>query len=335
MSNTNDEIILEVKDLQVQFRTGKKTYLTAIQDVGFQLHKKEILCIVGESGCGKSVTANTILRLLPPQTSKVAQGQILFDGKDIAQLKEKEMREIRGDKISMIFQEPMTSLNPVYRIGDQLVEMYQAHDKKMSKKEAWKKSTEMLKLVGIPAPEERMKSFPHQLSGGMRQRVMIAMALSANPQILIADEPTTALDVTIQAQVLELMKELQEKLGTSIILITHDMGVVAEMADTVLVMYAGQVMEYADARTIFNKPMHPYTQGLLKSLTRADRDIEELESIKGNVPSLDQLGVGCRFSNRCDYNCEKCEQSCPQLIEVETGHFVRCFRCDAKQNEEV
>lgn len=335
MSNVNDEIILEVKNLQVQFRTGKKTYLTAVQDVGFQLHKKEILCIVGESGCGKSVTANTILRLLPPQTSRISQGQIHFEGQDIVQLKEKEMRQIRGNKISMIFQEPMTSLNPVYRIGDQMVEMYQAHNKKMSKKEAWDKSLEMLKLVGIPAAEERMKSFPHQLSGGMRQRVMIAMALSANPQVLIADEPTTALDVTIQAQVLELMKELQDKLGTSVILITHDMGVVAEMADTVLVMYAGQVMEYADAKTVFHKPMHPYTQGLLKSLTRADRDIDELESIKGNVPSLDQLGEGCRFSNRCDYNCEKCEKACPQLLEAEPGHWVRCFQCGAKQNGEV
>lgn len=322
------DVILDVQDLQVQFRVSKKDYLTAIENVSFKVHKKEVLCIVGESGCGKSVTANTILRLLPKQTSRISNGHILFQGQDLANLSEKEMRKVRGNKISMIFQEPMTSLNPVYRIGDQMVEMYKARDKRITKKEALKKAVEMLDLVGIPAPEERIHDYPHQLSGGMRQRVMIAMALSARPELLIADEPTTALDVTIQAQVLELMKKLQEEMDTSIMLITHDMGVVAEMADTVMVMYAGEVVEYGDVKTIFNKPMHPYTQGLLASLTRADRDMDRLSSIEGTVPALSRMPAGCRFSNRCTVcSGENCVNNSPCLVEVEPNHFVRCFRC--------
>lgn len=326
------DVILEVKDLQVQFRVSKKEYLTAIENVSFKVHKKEVLCIVGESGCGKSVTANTILRLLPKQTSRIFNGEIQFQGQDLTKLTEKEMRKIRGNKIAMIFQEPMTSLNPVYRVGDQMVEMYRAQNRRMSKKEALKKAIEMLDLVGIPAPEERVHDYPHQLSGGMRQRVMIAMALSARPELLIADEPTTALDVTIQAQVLELMKKLQEEMDTSVMLITHDMGVVAEMADTVMVMYAGEVVEYGDVKTIFNHAQHPYTKGLLESLTRADRDMERLSSIEGTVPALSRMPAGCRFSNRCSVcSGEGCVNNRPCLVEVEPNHFVRCFRCSAKE----
>lgn len=320
------DVILDVKNLQVQFRTGKAQTLTAIQDVTFQVKAGEILGIVGESGCGKSVTANTILRLLPKQTSLISGGSICFQGRDLVTLSEKEMRAVRGSKISMIFQEPMTSLNPAYRIGVQLVEMYQAHSK-ISKKEAWQKATEMLEKVGIPAPDQRMYEYPHQLSGGMRQRVMIAMALSAKPKLLIADEPTTALDVTIQAQVLDLMKELQREMGTSIILITHDMGVVAETSDYVMVMYAGEVVEYGSAAMIFKNPLHPYTKGLLNSLPRVDRDMQRLTSIPGTVPSLSEMPAGCRFSSRCEQCGGQCTQQKPQLIEVEPGHQVRCLLC--------
>ena len=330
------EVILDVRDLQVKFRVSKHDMLTAIQDVSFQVHKKEILGIVGESGCGKSVTANTILRLLPKQTSTISNGSILFHGQDLTKLTNREMRQVRGDKISMIFQEPMTSLNPVYRIGDQMVEMYRAKNKRMSKKEAWEKSIAVLEKVEIPSPAERMRDYPHQLSGGMRQRVMIAMALSARPELLIADEPTTALDVTIQAQVLQLMKQLQDEMDTSILLITHDMGVVAEMADTVMVMYAGQVVEYASVQTIFNRPMHPYTRGLLASLTRADRDMERLSSIDGTVPPLSRMPEGCRFHNRCTAcpGCGgACEKQTPPLLEVEPNHLVRCFACGVDGQE--
>ena len=321
------DVVLNVEHLQVQFKVSKKTTLTAVNDVTFQVKKGETLGIVGESGCGKSVTANTILRLLPKQTSIISGGRILMEGQDLVKISDKEMRALRGKKISMIFQEPMTSLNPVYRIGDQLVEMYQANSS-ISKKEAWKKSVEMLEKVGITSPEQRMYEYPHQLSGGMRQRVMIAMALSAQPQLLIADEPTTALDVTIQAQVLDLMKELQEKMNTAIMLITHDMGVVAETADYVMVMYAGEVVEYGDVRTIFTKPSHPYTQGLLASLPRVDKDMERLNTIEGTVPSLGNMPEGCRFSNRCPYCVERCMKEKPLLKDYD-GHQIRCFRCES------
>ncbi|MCI6255040.1 MAG: ABC transporter ATP-binding protein [Clostridiales bacterium] len=324
------DVILDVQNLQVKFRVSKTDYLTAIEDVSFKVHRKEVLGIVGESGCGKSVTANAILRLLPPQTSQISNGKIMFQGEDLAGLSNKEMRRIRGNKISMIFQEPMTSLNPVYRIGDQMVEMYRAQNKRMSKKEAMKKAVEMLDKVGIPSPEERVKDFPHQLSGGMRQRVMIAMALSARPELLIADEPTTALDVTIQAQVLQLMKQLQEEMDTAVMLITHDMGVVAEIADSVMVMYAGEMVEYGDVKTIFNRPVHPYTKGLLASLTRADRDVDRLSSIEGTVPPLSRMPAGCRFNNRCTVCARhngRCEHERPALVEVEPNHLVRCFCC--------
>ena len=333
MSDTRQELVLDVKNLQVQFRIDKNTWLTAIEDVSFQVRRKRTLCIVGESGCGKSVTANSLMRLLPKQSSRISHGEILLDGMDIVKMSDKQMRKIRGERISMIFQEPMTSLNPVYRIGDQMIEMFRAHNRRLSRKEAWQKGISMLEKVGIPAPEERMRSFPHQLSGGMRQRIMIAMALSAQPDILIADEPTTALDVTIQAQVLELMRELQENMDTAVILITHDMGVVAEMADEVMVMYAGEVVEQADVKTIFENPKHPYTRGLLESLTRADRDMEELPSIKGSVPSLNQMPSGCRFSNRCPYSCEQCRQQHPDLIPTEKDHLVRCHQFRIQEGE--
>ena len=320
---SESDVVLEVKGLQVAFKVSKKDTLTAIRDVTFTVHRGETLGIVGESGCGKSVTANSIMRLLPKQTSMITGGSILFDGNDLTKATDKEMRDIRGRKISMIFQDPMTSLNPVYRIGDQLVEMYQAHEK-IDKKDAWAKGTEMLREVGIPSPETRMFEYPHEMSGGMRQRVMIAMALSARPELLIADEPTTALDVTIQAQVLDLMKELRSSLNTAVMLITHDMGVVAENSDYVLVMYAGEAVEYADVKTIFTSPRHPYTQGLLASLPRVDRNTERLNTIEGTVPSLAQMPEGCRFCTRCPYATDKCRQEHPELVDA-GGHPVRCF----------
>ncbi|WP_313185613.1 ABC transporter ATP-binding protein [Lacrimispora sp.] len=318
------ETVLNVQHLQVKFRVSKTETLTAIQDVTFSVKEGETLGIVGESGCGKSVTANTILRLLPEKTTVIAGGSINFEGQDLTMLSLKEMRKVRGNKISMIFQEPMTSLNPVYRIGDQMVEMYQANNS-ISKKEAWKKAAGMLEKVGIPSPEQRMHEFPHNLSGGMRQRVMIAMALSSEPALLIADEPTTALDVTIQAQVLELMRDLQNQMNTAVLLITHDMGVVAENADYVLVMYAGEVVEYGSARSIFKNSMHPYTMGLLESIPRLDQDTDQLNTIDGTVPSLSQMPNGCRFSNRCRLCMDRCKEETPELRKMEEGHQVRCF----------
>ncbi|MFT4005929.1 MAG: ABC transporter ATP-binding protein [Lacrimispora sp.] len=318
------ETVLNVQHLQVKFRVSKTETLTAIQDVTFSVKEGETLGIVGESGCGKSVTANTILRLLPEKTTVIAGGSINFEGQDLTKLSLKEMRKVRGNKISMIFQEPMTSLNPVYRIGDQMVEMYQANNS-ISKKEAWKKAAGMLEKVGIPSPEQRMHEFPHNLSGGMRQRVMIAMALSSEPALLIADEPTTALDVTIQAQVLELMRDLQNQMNTAVLLITHDMGVVAENADYVMVMYAGEVVEYGSARSIFKNGMHPYTMGLLESIPRLDQDTDQLNTIDGTVPSLSQMPKGCRFSNRCSLCMDRCKEETPELRELEEGHQVRCF----------
>lgn len=318
------ETVLNVQHLQVKFRVSKTETLTAIQDVTFSVKEGETLGIVGESGCGKSVTANTILRLLPEKTTVIAGGSINFEGQDLTKLSLKEMRKVRGSKISMIFQEPMTSLNPVYRIGDQMVEMYQANNS-ISKREAWKKAAGMLEKVGIPSPEQRMHEFPHNLSGGMRQRVMIAMALSSEPALLIADEPTTALDVTIQAQVLELMRDLQNQMNTAVLLITHDMGVVAENADYVMVMYAGEVVEYGSAGSVFKKGMHPYTKGLLESIPRLDQDTDLLNTIDGTVPSLSQMPKGCRFSNRCRLCMDRCKEETPELRELEEGHQVRCF----------
>ena len=273
-----EERLLEVKNLKVSFNVGKKK-LTAVENVEFSLDKGKVIGIVGESGCGKSVTATSILRLVPPAVSIIDEdSQILFDGEDLVKAPEARMREIRGNEISMIFQEPMSSLNPVYRIGDQMLEMIRTHNKQISKKDALDQCVEMLKRVGIPSPEQRIKEFPHQLSGGMRQRVMIAMALLCNPKLLISDEPTTALDVTIQAQILRIIKTLTKESNTSVILITHDMGVVAEVADHVMVMYAGKSVEYGTAEDIFDHPKHPYTIGLLNSIPKLGSGQEENSS---------------------------------------------------------
>lgn len=318
------ENLLEVKKLVTQF-SGKNGTVTAVDGVSFHVEKGRTLGIVGESGCGKSVTSMSILRLIPPQTGKIASGEILFEGKDLTKISDKEMRQIRGNKIAMIFQDSMTGLNPVMTIGKQIMETITAHNQ-MSREEAQKRAEEMLTKVGIPSPAQRMKEFPHQLSGGMRQRVMIAMALSCNASLFIADEPTTALDVTIQAQILELMKELQKKENKSIMLITHDMGVVAEMADDVMVMYAGKEMEYGDVKSIFKEPLHPYTVGLLKSIPRLDQDSDEaLFNIPGSVPDLADMPKGCRFCTRCSEACEKCREQEPGLYEV-GGRKVRCWK---------
>ena len=322
------ENLIEVKKLVTQF-SGKNGTVTAVDGVSFVIKKGKTLGIVGESGCGKSVTSMSILRLIPAHSGKIASGEILFGGKDLTKLSEKEIRQIRGNEIAMIFQDSMTGLNPVMTIGKQLVETITAHSK-MDKKEAWDRAEEMLQKVGIPSPAQRLKEYPHQLSGGMRQRVMIAMALSCNASLFIADEPTTALDVTIQAQILELMRELKEKENKSIMLITHDMGVVAEMADDVMVMYAGKEMEYSDVRSIFKNPLHPYTQGLLKSIPRLDQDSgEKLFNIKGSVPDLSEMPKGCRFCTRCPEAKKPCFEKEPGLAEVD-GHKVRCWKYDAE-----
>lgn len=320
------ENLIEVKKLVTQF-SGKNGTVTAVDGVSFSIRRGETLGIVGESGCGKSVTSMSILRLIPAHSGKIASGEILFGGRDLTKLSEKEIRQIRGNEIAMIFQDSMTGLNPVMTIGKQLVETITAHSK-MDKKAAWDRAEEMLRKVGIPSPAQRLKEYPHQLSGGMRQRVMIAMALSCNASLFIADEPTTALDVTIQAQILELMRELKEKENKSIMLITHDMGVVAEMADDVMVMYAGKEMEYGDVRSIFKNPLHPYTQGLLKSIPRLDQDSsEKLFNIKGSVPDLSEMPKGCRFCTRCPEARPLCETREPGLAEID-GHKVRCWKYD-------
>ncbi|MFQ8776670.1 MAG: ABC transporter ATP-binding protein [Roseburia sp.] len=305
-----DEHLLEVKNLKVSFKVGKKK-LTAVDDVTFSLDRGKVIGIVGESGCGKSVTATSIMRLVSPfclrELMKTARS--CLKGKICQRHQKPGMSKVRGNEISMIFQEPMSSLNPVYRIGDQMLEMIRTHHREIPKKEALKQCIEMLSRVGIPSPEQRIREFPHQMSGGMRQRVMIAMALLCQPKLLIADEPTTALDVTIQAQILRILKKLAEESDTSVILITHDMGVVAEMADHVMVMYAGKSVEYGTAEDIFDHPMHPYTVGLLKSIPKLGSGQEDhLFTIEGTVPGLDEMPAGCRFSTRCPYATEQCKR---------------------------
>ena len=314
--------VLEVKGLQVDFLLKKKS-VTAVEDISFHLEKGKTLCIVGESGCGKSVTVTSIMRLYDKEIASIKKGSVLLNGVDLVQCSDKEMQNLCGKQISMIFQEPMTSLNPVYRIEWQMIEMIRAHTD-MTYKEAYEYAVEMLQKVKIPNPRQRMKEFPHQFSGGMRQRVMIAMALSCNPQILIADEPTTALDVTVQAQILDLINELKANMGTSVILITHDMGVVAEMADDTLVMYAGQVLEYNTADAIFEYPLHPYTQGLLRSIPHINDNVELLPTIEGTVPSLTNMPAGCRFADRCPYCNSRCEAENPPLFNRGGGQ-VRCW----------
>ncbi|MDV2686815.1 ABC transporter ATP-binding protein [Alkalihalophilus lindianensis] len=297
----------------------------AVDGVTFDVPKGKTLGIVGESGSGKSITSLSILRLIQ-KPGKVVGGEILFKGEDLLSKTEAQMRKIRGNEISMIFQEPMTSLNPVYTVGQQIGESFQIHEG-LGKRKAIERSIEMLKLVGIPSPEKRVHQYPYELSGGMRQRVMIAMALACNPELLIADEPTTALDVTIQAQILELMKDLQDRLGMSIIMITHDLGVVAETCDYVAVMYCGKVVEYASINDLFKNPRHPYTVGLLKSLPRHDIDVdgEELSVIKGSVPSPADMPKGCRFAPRCPFASDICRERLPDLEEDENGNQIRCW----------
>ena len=328
------EKVLEVKNLVTKFKTDKGE-ITAVDGVSFDVFKGRTLGIVGESGSGKSVTALSIMKLIPSPPGRVADGEILFRGEDLLKVPGNQMRRIRGNKVSMIFQEPMTSLNPVYTVGEQIEEVVILHQG-LRAQEARKKAVELLKLVGIPAPEKRVEEYPHQLSGGMRQRVMIAMALACEPDILIADEPTTALDVTIQAQILDLMRKLQEELGMGIILITHDLGVVAEMCHDVAVMYCGQIIEEAKVEDLFKSPKHPYTKGLLESIPSFDSTKKEertrLKTIKGMVPSLFELPQGCRFYDRCDYSSTKCSQEKPKFESLSKNHFVSCFSPLEKEN---
>ena len=317
--------VLDIQQLHLSFPDFNGD-VHALNNVSLQINRGEIVGLVGESGSGKSVTAMLIMRLLPTGSYCVHRGQISLLGDDVLNAREKQLRQWRGARVAMIFQEPMSSLNPVYRIGDQMLEMIRTHHREIPKKEALKQCIEMLARVGIPSPEQRIREFPHQMSGGMRQRVMIAMALLCQPKLLIADEPTTALDVTIQAQILRILKKLAEESDTSVILITHDMGVVAEMADHVMVMYAGKSVEYGTAEDIFDHPMHPYTVGLLKSIPKLGSGQEDhLFTIEGTVPGLDEMPAGCRFSTRCPYATEQCKKEDPGM-QGEAGHFVRCFR---------
>lgn len=319
--------LLEVKDLKTYFYTDSGV-AKAVDGVTFSLDKGKTLGIVGESGCGKSVTSLSIMRLVDPATGRNEGGSIVFDGQDLLALPEKEMRKLRGNRISMIFQEPMTSLNPVFTIGDQISESLKLH-KGLDKKAARDRAIELLELVGIPEAGKRVDEYPHQLSGGMRQRVMIAMALSGDPELLIADEPTTALDVTIQAQILQLLKDLQEKLHMSIIIITHDLGVIAEMADEVAVMYAGDIVEKAPTRALFDDPKHPYTIGLMNSIPDINDHVSRLRTLEGLVPSLYDMPSGCRFAPRCQFCCPECEAHRINLTTLPDGRQVRCRRFEA------
>ncbi len=317
------ENILEVKNLSVAFQYGGKT-VPVSKGVTFSIADGEVLGVVGESGSSKSVTAKTVMRLLPSPPSSVLEGEIILDGHSVLDLSEKEMQHLRGNSVAMIFQEPMTSLNPVFTCGNQLVEAIRWHQH-VTKKEAKRQAVEMLDLVGIPMPEERMKSYPHELSGGMRQRVMIAMALSCKPKLLIADEPTTALDPTIQAQIIELILKLQKECNMSVLYITHDLGVVAETCQRVVVMYAGMIMEIAKIEDLFQRPLHPYTKGLMKAMPRMGEKRDRLYDIKGVVPHFTQMPEGCRFQTRCPYVQENCRRACPDMMDVGNGHSVRCF----------
>ncbi len=316
--------LLEVRDLRTYF-ASERGDVRAVDGVDFTLERGKTLGIVGESGCGKSVTALSVMGLVPQPPGRIASGEVLLDGEDLLRAPERRMRDLRGDKVSMIFQEPMTSLNPAFPVGDQIAEVLLRH-RKLSPGDAREKAIEMLRRVRIPSPERRVLDYPHQLSGGMRQRVMIAMALACDPRLLIADEPTTALDVTIQAQILELMRLLRAELGTAIILITHDLGVVAELADDVIVMYAGKVIERCPASSLFAEPQHPYTIGLLGSIPRLHLEQERLSAIEGIVPDPASFPRGCRFHPRCPFAVEKCRQEIPELREITQNHFAACWR---------
>ena len=312
--------ILELKNLNVSFKIEEELF-KAVNNVSFSLEKGQVLGIVGESGCGKSVTAMSILKLLP-SNAVIESGEILFNGKNLLEFSNREMQHLRGSKIALIPQDPLTSLNPLYTVGDQIMETIK-HHRKIDTKEAREIAIKALQDVKIPEAESRMNEYPHQFSGGMSQRVLIAMALCCNPEIIIADEPTTALDVTVQAQILDLIKELQKKRNTSLIFITHDLGVIAEFCDYVAVMYAGQIVEYADVKELFSNPLHPYTKGLFESLPTKDK--EELKVIKGQPPSITEYIPGCTFHPRCPFKMENCDKDEPQKVDKENGHYVSCY----------
>jgi len=326
VTETDEKPLLEVKNLKTYFFT-EDGVVKAVDGVDFYVKPGEVLGLVGESGCGKSVTSLSIMRLIGIP-GKIVEGEIYFEGRNLLKLPESEMVRMRGNRMSMIFQQPQSSLNPVFKVGDQVAEVLQIHQK-MNKEQAWEKAVELLRLVGIPDPEKRAHAFPHEMSGGQAQRVMIAMALALNPQLLIADEPTTALDVTIQAQILDLMRDLRSRMNTAVILITHDLGVIAEMADRVAVMYAGRIVEETDVKKLFERPLHPYTQGLIASIPILGVVKEELAVIPGSVPNLINLPPGCQFAPRCqarlDYGLEICTKVEPQLLPVLPDHTVRCW----------
>ncbi len=323
MSRPPEDILLEVKGLKTYFFT-EEGVVKAIESIDFVLYKSEVMGLVGESGSGKSVTALSIMGIVPDPPGKILEGEIIFRGQDLRKLSPAEMRRVRGNQIAQVFQDPMTSLNPVFTVGDQIGEAIMLHQQ-VSKKEARDKAIKIMSLVGIPSADERVDNYPFEFSGGMRQRVMIAMSLSCNPELLIADEPTTALDVTIQAQILELLKATSEEFDMSIILITHDMGVIAEMCDRVAVMYAGYIAEVGDIMTIFQTPCHPYTKGLLGAIPRPDAERDSLTIIRGSIPNLINPPSGCRFHPRCDYWIQGvCERTVPETVVLEPGHNVRC-----------
>ncbi|AFD00588.1 putative oligopeptide/dipeptide ABC transporter, ATP-binding protein [Methanocella conradii HZ254] len=318
------EVLVSIRGLKTNFYTYAGV-VKALDGIDLDIYKGETIGLVGETGCGKSVTALSIIRLIQWPPGRIDEGSIIFNGKDLLKLPEKEMRKIRGNKISMIFQEPMNSFNPVFTIGDQIAEVIMLHQK-MDKKSAWKKAVEMLSFTSIPAPERVAKSYPHELSGGMLQRAMISMALACQPQLLIADEPTTALDVTIEAQILDLMKNLKSRTNASILMITHDLGIIAEMCDRVGVMYGGVIVELADVVAIFKKPLHPYTSGLINAIPSLSAEQKRrLETIPGNVPNLINPPTGCRFHPRCSKAMDICKKEKPGVYEVEDGHCVSCF----------
>ncbi len=322
--------LLEVEDLRTHFLSEEGT-VRAVDGVSFSLPRGRTLCLVGESGCGKSVTALSIMGLVQRPPAVIPTGRVMFDGRDLLTLTRDEMNQLRGNRITMIFQEPMTSLNPAFTVGDQIAEGIQRHTR-VGKRAARDRAIEMLRRVRIPAPEQRVDDYPHRLSGGMRQRAMIAMALSLNPQLLIADEPTTALDVTIQAQILELLRELRAEFGMSLLLITHDLGVVAEIADEVAVMYAGHIVERTDAATLFRRPGHPYTIGLLASIPKLTQEQDVLPVIEGAVPNPLSPPPGCRFHPRCPFALERCRVETPTLVEISPGHQVACHRAPLEKN---
>ena len=318
--------ILEIRDLVIEY-TSDDTVIHALNGINLNVKRGETIGLVGETGAGKTTIARAVLRILQTPPAKIIGGSIMFDGTDIMSLTEKEMRKIRGDKIAMIFQDPMTALNPVKKVGNQITEAIALHNK-VSKLEAEKRAVEMLKMVGIPA--ERYSEYPHQFSGGMKQRVVIAMALACNPILLLADEPTTALDVTIQAQVLDMMRELKKQLNTSVVMITHDLGIIAETCDSVAVIYAGEIVEYGTAEDIFDRTAHPYTIGLFNSLPKLDSREKRLKPISGLMPDPTNLPSGCKFHNRCPYAGEECKKHIPEAVEITAGHFVKCRRTEVK-----